>query len=75
MLILQGEHDANVPPDGAAHLDAALTSTASHTLRSYPDLGHSLGPAEDAVRDNFRPMADAPLSDLTSWLDKLPSAR
>lgn len=68
MLILQGANDANVPPRGARHLDAALTANPDHTLLLYPGLGHTLGQAASPIDDNFRPIAPAPLADLTAWL-------
>jgi pimeloyl-ACP methyl ester carboxylesterase len=73
VLILQGDRDANVAPEGARRLDAALTNSRRHTLRTYPDLGHSLGPASSVIDDNFRPMATPPLTDLTTWLHNLPA--
>jgi pimeloyl-ACP methyl ester carboxylesterase len=75
VLILQGDRDANVAPAGARRLDAALTNSPPHTLRSYPNLGHSLGPATSVIDDNFRPMATQPLTDLTTWLHNLPAHR
>jgi pimeloyl-ACP methyl ester carboxylesterase len=68
VLILQGAQDANVPVAGARTLAAALQGNPDHTLKIYPDLGHSLGPATSPIDDNFRPIAQAPLADLAAWL-------
>jgi hypothetical protein len=68
LLILQGENDANINPDGARALNAALGSS-DHTLKVYPGLGHSLGAAKDVTDDDFRPMAQQPLEDLAAWCE------
>lgn len=68
LLILQGEHDANVPAFGAQLLDVLLVGNPDHTLLLYPELGHSLGDSVSTVADNFAPMAAAPLQDLAAWL-------
>lgn len=72
VLILQGLNDANVPPEGAQRLEAALKTAgnSSVTLKLYPGLGHSLGPASSPGDDNFRPIQPAPLQDLASWLSE-----
>jgi pimeloyl-ACP methyl ester carboxylesterase len=68
VLILQGEHDANVPDFGAQLLDTLLVGNPDHTLLLYPGLGHSLGEAESAVTDNFGPMQLESIQDLVDWL-------
>lgn len=68
MLILQGGHDSNVPAAGASVFERSLRSK-DKTLKLYPRLGHSLGPASSVLTDNFAPIAGAPLADLTTWLD------
>lgn len=68
VLILQGEHDANVPPFGAQLLDVLLVGNPDHMLLQYPGLGHSLGETPSVVADNFGPMAAEPLQDLAAWL-------
>ena len=68
LLILQGEHDANVPPFGARLLDVLLVGNPDHMLLFYPNLGHSLGEVPSAVADNFGSMADKPVQDLIEWL-------
>jgi len=70
VLILQGRNDANVPFQGAVELRAALVAAGNRDaiLKLYPGLGHTLGPARDAIDDNFRPIAARPLADLLSWL-------
>jgi len=70
VVILQGRNDANVPFQGAVELRAALIAGGNRdaTLNLYPGLGHTLGPARDAIDDNFRPIAARPLADLLSWL-------
>jgi len=72
VLILQGANDANVPPAGAREINAALNAggASDHTLNIYPGLGHSLGPADSVIDDNFRPIALAPLVDLADWLGR-----
>ncbi len=67
-LILQGRNDANVPPGGATTFYRALAAK-DKTLKVYPGLGHSLGPASSATTDNFAPIARAPLANLITWLD------
>ncbi|MCL4507886.1 MAG: lysophospholipase, partial [Chloroflexi bacterium] len=69
VLILQGENDANVPPSGATVLYNALTGTTDKTLKLFPGLGHSLGPASSKVMDDFAPIAQAPLQALITWLN------
>lgn len=69
VLILQGQNDASVPAADATALHAEL-SGRDKTLRLYPGLGHSLGPAQSLVRDDFSPIAAQPLADLVSWLDR-----
>lgn len=71
VLLLQGDRDANVPPDGANALDAALATggNTDHTLIRYPDLGHSLGSTASVYTDFFAPIASQPLRDLGDWLD------
>jgi pimeloyl-ACP methyl ester carboxylesterase len=72
VLIVQGMSDGNVPPAGAAALRAALRAYGNHdtALRLFPGLGHSLGPAPDAVRDDFRPIAVPALAAIADWLDR-----
>jgi uncharacterized protein len=66
-LILQGENDANTSVDGARELDKALKN--SHTLKLYPNLGHSLGEASSVIDDRFRPMNPQPIQDVADWLE------
>ena len=68
LLILQGENDANTSADGARVLEAAIPGQ-NKTVKYYPGLGHSLGPAASVLDDNFRPIARAPLDDLVVWLE------
>ena len=70
ILILQGKNDANTVMRGAETLDTALEQAGNpdHTLKLYDGLGHSLGKADSLIDDNFRPIADAPLNDLVTWL-------
>lgn len=70
VLILQGAHDANTPAYGAEELAAALQAAGVDvTFHLYEGLGHSLGPAESLLADNFAPIAAQPLQDLLAWLD------
>ncbi len=66
-LILQGENDANTSADGARALDKALKN--AHTLKLYPNLGHSLGEARSLIDDRFRPMDAQPIQDVADWLE------
>lgn len=66
-LILQGQNDANTSADGARDLDKALKNT--HTLKLYPNLGHSLGEASSVIDDRFRPMNAQPIQDVADWLE------
>ncbi|QLG09792.1 alpha/beta hydrolase [Deinococcus sp. D7000] len=70
VLILQGENDGNIDPADARELDAALAAAGNteHTLKLYPGLGHSLGPAADITKDEFAPMAGGPINDMAAWL-------
>lgn len=70
VLILQGVNDANVNPEGAEKLKAALKAAGNTdvTLKLYPGLGHSLGLAKSVTDDNFRPIAAEPLTGLVMWL-------
>lgn len=72
VLILQGLNDANVPPEGAQRLEAALKTAGNSnvTLKLYPGLGHSLGVASSLIDDNFHPIQTAPLQDLATWLSE-----
>ncbi len=66
-LILQGENDANISAEGARDLDKALKNI--HTLKLYPNLGHSLGEASSLIDDRFRPMNPQPIQDMADWLE------
>ncbi len=70
ILILQGKNDANTVMRGAEALDKALEQAGNpdHTLKLYDGLGHSLGKADNLIDDNFRPIEDAPLHDMVTWL-------
>ncbi|UFA50562.1 alpha/beta hydrolase family protein [Deinococcus radiophilus] len=69
VLILQGENDANTPRQYLTRLTDALTSAdVPTTVRIYPGLGHSLGPADSMITDDFAPIAQEPLSDLVEWV-------
>jgi hypothetical protein len=37
-------------------------------LKTYPGLGHSLGPARSAAEDELLPVAAKPLDDMAHWL-------
>lgn len=71
VVILHGENDANVPPQSSVQIDAALEAAGNtdHTLKLYPELGHSLGLATTVYDDAFAPIAPEPLQDVASWLD------
>lgn len=54
------------PPRLAVRLNEAGVDVTFHL---YEGLGHSLGPAESIIADNFAPIAQEPLMDLLAWLD------
>lgn len=68
ILILQGLNDANVDPAASKAFAARPDARRRVTLRTYPGLGHSLGPAASMTEDRLLPTADAPLSDMVGWL-------
>ncbi|GHG01220.1 alpha/beta hydrolase [Deinococcus piscis] len=69
VLVLQGTNDANTPAAYLPRLTEALdTAGVDHTVRLYPGLGHSLGPARSMVADDFAPVAEEPLRDLVQWV-------
>ncbi|MBZ9750168.1 alpha/beta hydrolase [Deinococcus sp. HMF7604] len=69
LLIVQGEHDGNVSAHFARQLNEALrVAQGRPTLKLYPGLGHSLGPASGITQDNFAPMALEPMNDIATWL-------
>lgn len=70
VLILQGVNDANTPAYAAEELAVRLNEAGVDvTFHLYEGLGHSLGPAESIIADNFAPIAQEPLMDLLAWLD------
>lgn len=70
VLILQGENDAATAAKDVYRLEEALRSAGhlDYQLIIYPGLGHSLGPANSLINDNFCPIAQHPLEDLVKWL-------
>ncbi|WP_261664310.1 alpha/beta hydrolase family protein [Deinococcus sp. Marseille-Q6407] len=69
VLVLQGTNDANTPAAYLPRLTEALDAArVDSTVRLYPGLGHSLGPATSLVADDFAPIAQEPLRDLVKWL-------
>ena len=70
VLILQGENDAATAEKDVYRLEQALKSAGhlDYQLMIYPGLGHSLGPANSLINDNFRPIDQHPLEDLLKWL-------
>jgi pimeloyl-ACP methyl ester carboxylesterase len=70
VLILQGENDSATAEKDVHLLEQALESAdhSDYQLIIYPGLGHSLGPAETLIKDNFRPIEQRPLEDLVIWL-------
>jgi pimeloyl-ACP methyl ester carboxylesterase len=70
VLILQGENDSATMEKDVHLLEQALESAdhSDYQLIIYPGLGHSLGPAETLIKDNFRPIEQRPLEDLVIWL-------
>jgi len=70
VLILQGENDSATAAKDVYRLEGALKSAGhlDYQLIIYPGLGHSLGPANSLINDNFRPIDQHPLEDLVKWL-------
>ena len=66
VLILQGTADGNID-DAAAR---SLAATPGVTVRLYPGLGHTLGPSLSPLEDQFLPIAAAPLTDMTAWVQR-----
>ena len=71
LLILQGESDAVISVAMVKSLLNALDESGheDHTLKLYPNLGHTLGYAETRVDDDMQEIASEPLEDLTAWLN------
>ncbi|WP_309572079.1 serine aminopeptidase domain-containing protein [Deinococcus sp.] len=71
VLILQGASDANIDPDDARVLDAALgkSGNTDHTLKVYAGLGHGLGKAASVTQDDFAPTETGPMNDMAGWLN------
>lgn len=74
-LMLQGRNDAMVDPASARAFAARADAKGRVTLRLYPGLGHSLGPARSIAEDGLRPTADRPLLDMVAWLDAWSATR
>lgn len=68
VLVLHGTHDANIDVSDAQRLAEQVAGDPRFTFRVYPGLGHSLGAAPDAIRDDFRSVDAAPLRDAASWI-------
>lgn len=69
-LILQGQNDGNIDPADAQQLLKALNAAGNTqtTLKLYPGLGHTLGKAVSITQDDFAPMTEQPINDLSAWL-------
>lgn len=65
VLIVQGLNDSMIDAAPAQ----ALTGDNRVTVRVFPGLGHSLGPATSVFADNLAPIAAAPLDAITGFLD------
>ena len=70
ILILQGKNDSATAEKDVHQLEQALKSAGhlDYQLIIYPGLGHSLGPADNLIDDNFRPIDQRPLEDMLKWL-------
>lgn len=69
LLVLQGETDASTPATNLTKLRAALKSLSlDATIKLYPGLGHSLGPASSVNTDDFQPIAAQPMQDAAAWM-------
>ena len=75
VLMLQGMNDSMIDPAKAlafarqARMGERVTLRV--TLKTYPGLGHALGPARSAIEDELLPIASRPLDDMAAWLDAL----
>jgi pimeloyl-ACP methyl ester carboxylesterase len=67
-LILQGMNDSMIEPAMAIAFARRPESRDRVTLKTYPGLGHSLGPARTAREDDLLPLARKPLDDMAAWL-------
>lgn len=67
VLVLHGEQDGWVPVTEGEKVQAANPERV--TFKRYPGLGHALSPTSVPAADRFGVMADAPVSDLVSWLE------
>ncbi|GAA5511759.1 hypothetical protein Dcar01_00472 [Deinococcus carri] len=69
VLVLQGANDANTPTKYLGTLEQAFKAAGREaTVKVYPGLGHSLGPAASLIDDDFRPIAAGPMRDAASWI-------
>ncbi|GMA14827.1 alpha/beta fold hydrolase [Deinococcus metallilatus] len=69
VLVLQGANDANTPAKYLGTLEQAFKAAGRDaTIKVYPGLGHSLGPAASPIDDDFRPIAAGPMRDAANWI-------
>ncbi len=69
LMVLQGENDANTPAKYLGTLtDALAAAEVSATVKLYPGLGHTLGPATSLLQDDFAPIAPQPMQDAANWI-------
>ncbi|GAA5532404.1 alpha/beta hydrolase family protein [Deinococcus aluminii] len=69
VLVLQGANDANTPAKYLSTLEQAFKAAGREaTIKVYPGLGHSLGPAASPIDDDFRPIAAQPMRDAANWI-------
>ncbi|WP_102124659.1 alpha/beta hydrolase family protein [Deinococcus planocerae] len=69
VLVLQGQDDASTPVGNLGTLEAAFQKAGTRaTVKVYPGLGHTLGPARSEIDDDFRPIAAQPMQDTINWI-------
>ncbi|WP_216329649.1 alpha/beta hydrolase family protein [Deinococcus aestuarii] len=69
VLVLQGRNDANTPVSHLETLETAFRKAGTRaTVKVYPGLGHTLGPAASVIDDDFRPIAEQPMQDAADWI-------
>lgn len=71
VLMLQGLNDSMIDPAAALALSRSEGIGQRVMLKTYPGLGHSLGPARSATEDELLPVAAQPLDDIAHWLRAL----
>lgn len=75
LLVLHGDADANIDIAEARSFNALVQGREGVRVLLYERLGHSLGFAEDALRDDFRSVDPRPIRDAAAWILARPPER